>query len=73
MLATQEITSKQDKTILNSTNVDNVDNMGDNFKLESENVDKSAGYTIRIPADAEMLNQIEEYLKFVEIPYEVMK
>lgn len=68
------VKQEQDKSILNSTNVDNVDKNVDNFVPTPAPVDKSQEYyTIRIPANDIMLNQIEEYLRFAEIPYEVMK
>lgn len=67
-------TEKQDNSTVESENVDNVDSSVDNFKVESENVDKSTSYySIRVPANDDMLQQIEEYLKFAEIPYEVVK
>lgn len=64
----------QDNTAVKSTNVDNVDKVVDKCGVDCDTVEKSQkGYTIRIPADEAMLNQVEEYLKFAEIPYEVVK
>lgn len=74
---TPAVREEQDNSAHESTNVDNVDKNVDNFGLNEPNpcdVDKSQNYyTIRIPADDTILNQIEEYLKFTDIPYEVMK
>lgn len=72
-----------------STNVDNVDKIVDNCGTATIYVDnnETAGirmdnngpdiierrYSVLIPADDSMLNQVEEYLKFAEIPYEVVK
>lgn len=71
------VNQEQDNSALKSTNVDDVDKNVDNFglnELDPQVVDKSQNsYTIRIPADDAFLNQIEEYLKFAEIPYEVVK
>ena len=68
------INQEQDNSALESTIVDYVDKVVDNYRPEPAVVDNSQnGYTIRIPADDDMLNQLEEYLKFAEIPYEVMK
>lgn len=68
------VSQEQDNSVLESTNVDSVDKNVDNFRPHPASVDKSQeGYTIRIPANDDMLKQIEEFLKFVEIPYEVMK
>ena len=58
--------------------MDNVDNFVDKNRLDNKNVDEIQNdsqkfYTIRIPADENMLNRIEEYLKFAEITYEVIK
>ena len=65
---------EQDNFILKSTNVDNVDKVVDCCMVESTYVDNlHIGYNILVPADDDILHQIEEYLKFVEIPYEVVK
>lgn len=68
------VSQEQDNSIQESTFVDNVDKVVDCCVVESTNVDNlQTGYTIRIPADDDILRQIEEYLKFAEIPYEVVK
>lgn len=75
------VSQEQDNSALKSTNVDNVDKTVDKVGMDFSDVDKAVAdaswigkhYTIRIPADDTVLNQIEEYLKFTEIPYEVMK
>lgn len=65
---------EQDNSALESTNVDNVDRIVDKIGTCNDTVDEVLDYyTIRIPAKDEILNQIEEYLRFAEIPYEVMK
>lgn len=81
------VSQVQDNYAVKSTNVDNVDKVVDKCGVDTVSVDNaeiifmdSKGtlidknhYLIRIPADETMLNQLEEYLKFAEIPYEVVK
>lgn len=75
----QEMTKEQVNSALESEIVDYVDKNVDNFGLKNESVtssvqeEKKEYYTVRIPADENMLNQLVEYMKFAEIPYEVMK
>ena len=68
------VSQEQDNTAVKSTNVDNVDKVVDKCRIDCDTVDKTQNcYTIRIPANEAMLNQLEEYMKFAEIPYEVVK
>lgn len=68
------VSQAQDNSTPESTIVDNVDRNVDKIGTCNDNVDEVLDYyTIRIPADNNVLNQIEEYLRFAEIPYEVMK
>ena len=68
------VSQVQDNSAVKSTNVDNVDKVVDKCGVDCDTVDRSQScYTIRIPADETMLNQLEEYMKFAEIPYEVVK
>ena len=75
--AEQEAVEKdkeQDNCTVESTIVEYVDKKVDNCTVESTNMENSQSrYTILIPADENMLSQVIEYMKFAEIPFEVVK